>query len=174
VLNRKKIWPEINLVASLARNGLGAHFPKAVQDISEEDNPEYFLGLKVSFPLENNKAESQAERAKLEKAKALLELKLLERKISIEIMDQVRTCNILREVTQTSRQVADLQDRKLQEEEKQFSYGRSDTDTIVRFQEDVLQARFKAAQDNFDYQSSLIDLRKNEGMLLGKYWEGEL
>ena len=71
-------------------------------------------------------------------------------------------------------QIADLQDQKLKEEEKRFKRGRSDTDTIIRFQEDLNQARLLAAEAKFLYQEELINLRQAEGSLLNEYWDGEI
>ncbi|MCK5582025.1 MAG: TolC family protein, partial [Candidatus Omnitrophica bacterium] len=96
-LKRNNMWPEINLTATLEKNGLGDHFKQAVTQISQEDNPDFFAGLKITFPLENRAAKGQLKAAELEKAKALLELKLLERQIAVDITDQVRDCNVFKE-----------------------------------------------------------------------------
>jgi len=67
-----------------------------------------------------------------------------------------------------------LQAQKLNEEEKRFRYGRSDTDTLIRFQGDLLKARETAAAAKYRYYASLIDLSLKEGTLLNHYWEGAL
>src|SRR3989338_1791741 len=96
-MKENNLWPEINLTASLAQNGIADHFPAAVQQISDEDNMDLLTGITITFPFANTKAKSELEEAKLEKAKMLLTLKLLERKITIEIVDQVRTCNVFKQ-----------------------------------------------------------------------------
>ena len=173
-MEKNNLWPEINLTASLERNGLGDHFKQSSQNITEEDNPNFFTGLTISFPLENREAKSQLKAAELEKAKALISLKMIERKIAITIMDQVRDCHVRKELAINSEQIADLQAKKLAEEEKRFRSGRSDTDTIVRFQEDLIQARWKVAQAKYNYHAAIIDLKREEGILLKQYWDGEL
>lgn len=173
-MNKNNIWPEINLQASLARNGLGDHFSQSAKQISQEDNPNFFAGLRIVFPLENREARAQLKAAQLEKAKILLNFKFVERKIAIEINDQVRNCNVFREVAFNDVDVADVQSKKLAEEQKRFFRGRSDTDTIIRFQKDVNQARLLAAQSKFRYYAALVDLRVRESTLLGFYWDGEL
>ena len=149
---------------------IGAHFDDAVTNITAQDNPDFFTGLSINFPLENSLAKSKLKASELEKAKVLLNTKLLERKIAIAIMDRVMACNILKELALTSKEIAQLQTKKLDEEEKQFKYGRSNTDTIIRFQEDAILAQWKALQDKFNYAVAEIDLRLKEGTLLGKYW----
>ena len=173
-MSKNNLWPEINVKASLARNGIGDHFNRAVKQISEEDNPELITSIVISFPMENTKARAELDQSQIEKAKALLSLKLLERKIFIRVVDNVRTCQVLYERAKNRQTIANLQERKLAEEQKRFNSGRSDTDTVIRFQDDLLQAQWKAAQAVYDYEVSTIDLRKKEGTLLGMYWEGKI
>jgi outer membrane protein TolC len=168
------LWPEINLTASLAQNGLGDHFSRSLRNISQEDNPDLFAGLEISFPLENTKARSEFDKAKLEKAKTLINLKLVEKKIFIGVADRVRDTNVFLEQARSRQNIAYLQQKKLLEEENRFQTGRSNTDTIIRFQEDLLQARWKEAQAVYDYQMKLIDLNKEQGTLLNDYWDGKL
>lgn len=173
-MKRNNLWPEINLTATLERNGLGDHFKHAVTQITDEDNPNFFAGLSVTFPIENREAKGELKVAELEKAKALLELKLLEREIAIDVKDQVRNCNIFQELAVNSQEIAKLQKQKLEEEVKRFGYGRSDTDTLIRFQEDLVQAQDRVIIAVHRYHTALVDLRKKEGTLLKRYWKGKL
>jgi len=173
-IKKNNVWPEINLTATLAKNGLGDHFKQAVTQITEEDNPNFSAGLTISFPLGNQEAKSQLKAAELAKAKEVLNLKLLERQITIEIIDQVRNCNVFQELAFSSEEIAELQDKKLQEEEKRFNQGRSDTDTLIRFQEDLVRARGESAEAKHRYYTSLVELQRKSGELLEKYWEGSL
>jgi len=173
-MKKSNIWPEINLKASLVRNGVGAHFKDSLGDVGDEDNPNFFAGLTVSFPLENSKAKSQLKAAEIEKAKAIIGVKQIERKITVNIIDQVRNCNVRKESAINRIRIAELQTQKLEEEEKRFNYGRSNTDTLIRFQEDVIQAELLSTQAKFNYHTALVDLELKQSMLLDKYWEGEL
>ena len=105
------------MTASMEQNGLGDHFKQAVTNITDENNPNFFAGLEITFPIENRAARGQLKAAELEKAKKLLELKLLERKIAVEITDQVRNCNVFKEIAKNSKEIAKLQAQKLEEEE---------------------------------------------------------
>ena len=173
-MKKNNLWPEINLMATLERNGLGDHFKQAVIDITDQNNPNFFAGISIEMPLENREARADWKAAKLQKAKSLLELKLLERKIAVEITDGVRDCNIFQEVAANSQEIALLQKHKLKEEIKRFRYGRSDTDTLIRFQEDYSQAENKMIIAIHQYYIALVDLSQKEGTLLKKYWDGEI
>lgn len=164
------LWPEISLSATLKRNGLGDHFSQSARQISGEDNPDFFAGLTVTFPLENTAARARFKAAELEKAKALMDLKRIERRIAIDVIDQVRACNVFKEVAVSSEEIAALQAKKLEGEEKRFQFGRSNTDTIIRFQEDLLQARKAGAEARHRYQQAFEELSLKTGTLLDKYW----
>ncbi len=169
VVEKNNMLPTVNLTASLTKNGLGDHFRQSVTNITAEDNSHYAVGLMFSLPLENRDAKAKLEKAEYEKAKALIELKLIERQITIDIMDQVRNCNIYKEVAFNSIDIAELQAQKLKEEEKRFNLGRSDTDTLIRYQEDLIKAQQAAVADKYRLHSALIDLKLKKGTLLGQY-----
>jgi len=173
-IKKNNLWPEINLEASLTRNGIDDHFNQAISKISEEDNPNIYTGIDFSMPLENRKARSQLKAAELQKARSLVALKFLERQITIEIIDQVKSCAVLKQVAANAVNVAELETDKLAAEEKRFKYGRSNTDTLIRFQDDMTQALGDAAQAKFNYYAARIELERRQGSLLKKYWQGAL
>lgn len=169
-MNKNNIWPDINVRASLIRNGLGGDFYESSENITRQDNPNFLAQVKVSFPLENRSARALLSRANLENAQALLELKWLERRIMTSIADQVRTCNILKEQARSQSMVADLEFKKYQELKKIFLHGRSDMDTLIRYQTQASSAHEQADLMAFRYQLALIHLRVLEGSLLNTYW----
>ena len=173
-IDKHNLWPEINLEASFAKNGIDDRFSQAMSQIGQESNPEYFLGVKISFPLENREAKSGFDKAKIEKAKALISIKKTERVILKEIVDGVRQCQVFYERAKNQKIIANLQEKKLKEEEKRFKYGRSNTDTIIRYQEDLLNAQLLAAQAVYEYKIALIDLSLKENTLLDRYWKDKI
>ena len=59
--------------------------------------------------------------------------------------------------------------QKLDEELKRYQYGRSSTDQVIRFQEDVLIAKRRAIEAKYQLVVSLIELDRRQGTLLGRY-----
>jgi len=174
VIKKNSMWPEIDLEASFARNGLNSAYEKAWEGISKENNPQYFAGVTFKVPLENRKAKSELSTAKIEQAKALLELKVTERKIFTEINDLVLKVKVNIGRVLTRKRVAELETKKLEAEEKRFRVGRSASDVLIRYQEDVLLARSGHVLALYDYWVSLIDLRVAQGVLLDTYWKDTL
>ena len=173
-LKKNALWPEINLKTSLARNGVDDHFSQAFEQVWDEDNPDFYAGLHFRIPLENREAKAGLESVKLEKARILVALKLLERQIAVGIVDQVRLCHVLKEIALNAGMIAGIQEQKLAEEEKRFSSGRSDTDTVIRFQQDLLRSKLTASEARFNYKVSLLRLQQLQGTLLDVYWDGEI
>lgn len=173
-ITKSSLWPEINLTASLSKNGLGDHFKQSIGDISGDDkNSDFYAGVVISIPLENNKAEAEYKASELEKARGLIYLKSLERQIAVGINDVLRDCKIYHNVARSTDEIADLQKRKFNEENKRFLSGRSDADTLIRFQEDWLNAQLATLQAQYRYRLALIDLSQQKGELLKTYWNGD-
>lgn len=171
VMKKNNMWPEIDLELSIARNGLDQHFSDAMEEVGSENNSEYFLGLAIRLPIENREAKSEYNKAKIEKAKSLLSFKKIERQIFVEINDRVRDCNILAERVKRQRDVLKIQEEKLNEELKSYKYGRSDTDTVIRYQNDLLYSQLLYAQSLLDYKVARINLSLSENSLLNEYFE---
>jgi len=173
-IEKNNMWPEINVKATLTHNGVDDHFSKAIEKITHESNPDLYTEFTLTMPLENNEARADLQAAQFEKARAIVTLKQLERRIMVDVMDQTRHCRVMKELARNAVQIADLQNRKLRAEEKRFRSGRSDTDTIIRFQDDAAQAAWRAAEAKYRFHTSLVDLKKTEGRLLHQYWDGAI
>lgn len=174
IINKNSFWPEIDLQASFARNGLSNKYKDAVEQVFEEDNPDLFVGVTVKLPLENSLARAQFNKAKLQKARAIVELKKTERIILTEVKTIVTKVNIQIGRVLTQKRVLGLQEEKLSAEDKRFKFGRSSSDLLIRYQQDLLNAQLAYARSLFEYRSMLIDLKLAENTLLSDSWEGEL
>ncbi len=173
-VKKNALWPEIDLSASFEKNGLDSDYQEAWDEIVSEDNKEVFVGLEVKFPLENRKARSEKKEASLRKQQLIFMLKRVERLILRELNNTVNEVNTVKNQVTLSGILVMLQGDKLKEEEKRQKYGRSNSDILIRFEEDLLTARLQAAYDLFRYRVSLIDLDLAQNTLLDKYWEEEL
>lgn len=174
VMKKNNLWPEINLEVTFARNGLDQNYKKAIEGIGNEDNPEYYAGLSFSFALENNLAKSEFNKAKLEKARQILKLKSVECKVVVDIKDALDAFLSRINAQKNSREIANLHKKKLEAEEARFNSGRSDTDTLIRYQEDLLIAEVSLALAGYELKAAEIDLALKENTLLDKYWKEKL
>ncbi|MEA3368993.1 MAG: TolC family protein [Candidatus Ratteibacteria bacterium] len=161
-------WPEIDLTASFAANGIDSDFSKAAGKI-DEDNSYYYAGVEISFPLENNRARSAFKRARHNKEKALILIKKLEREIITEIGDAFRNYSTYGINLTRVKKTARLQQEKLKEEEKRFNYGRSNTKKLIDYQQDDLRAQLEVSLGMLAYELSRVNLEKALNIILEKY-----
>jgi outer membrane protein TolC len=164
-------WPEIDLVASLAANGINQKFSNATRDITNENNTDYFAGLEISIPIENNLAQSEFKEAEHEKEKALIALKNIERTIVTQVSNAFYDYVSFDKILVALIEAAQLQQEKLQEEEKRFKYGRSDTKRLIDYQEDYLKAQLEVARGIFELEISRVNLEKVLNIILARYEE---
>ena len=164
-------WPEIDLVATLTLNGIETRFPRAVDHIGRHNNLDYVAGVEVSMPLENRLAKSEFKKAAHHKEKAIVGVKNIERIIVTEVGNSYRDY-ITREAVLTNLiEAAKLQQEKLQEEEKRFNYGRSNTKTLIDYQQDYLIAELGVTTGVLEFELARIYLDKVLNTILEKYEE---
>lgn len=173
-IKKNALWPEIDLEASFLKNGLASNYQDSWNETSERNNYEFFTGITFRIPLGNRSAEADLEKAKLNKEQLLLFLKRTERLILKEINNKVKEVNSLKNRIELLTSISKLQKNKLNEETKNLRFGRSNSDTIIRYEEDLLQARLDLSSSLFKYRVSLINLDLAKNTLLNKYWKDAL
>jgi outer membrane protein TolC len=162
-------WPEIDLVASMAANGVESKFDQAIDNITSEDNTDYFAGLEISMPLENNLARSEYKKAEHNKEKAILNLKKIEKTIVKEVSESFYNYITYEFNVHNLKKACELQYEKLKEEEKRFQYGRSNTKRLIDYQQDYLNAQLQLAGGLLDLELARIGLEKAISTILERY-----
>ena len=145
-----------------------------MDNIKDSDNPKYYFGISISYPLENTDARGKYQTAKLDKAKSMILLKKKEREILTEISNAVGNVNTTLEKVRNNYKIVQLQESKLNEEEKMFKLGRSDSDTLIRYHDDLLVAKIGLSDSLYQFYSDFIDLKLEENSLLDEYWNDVL
>ncbi|HBQ21088.1 MAG: hypothetical protein A2Z91_09575 [Deltaproteobacteria bacterium GWA2_38_16] len=168
-VSRNALYPQIDLVGTIASNGLNKHYNDALSDINSFDYPTYYAGVSVKFPLGNNAAQSTYLQSRAEKLNALYTFQKLEQEITLDIDQKIRTLSTEAEKAKTSGKIKKLLKQKMFQEEKKFNQGRSSINFVIQFQEDYLNSATQHIQSLLEYQKTVIDFRKSEGTLLGYY-----
>ncbi len=174
VVKKNALWPQIDLEATYSRNNLNSERRQAWEDIGQNSNDEVAVKVNFKFPLENREAKAALKKVTLEKKKLLLELKKTEREILRQINDKVNRINTLRREVELYEFTTGLHQEKLNEQVKRVNYGRSNSDTLITYEEDLLKARLKLAAYRYEYRLSLIELALAQNTLLDEYWREPL
>ncbi|MBL7072805.1 MAG: TolC family protein [Candidatus Omnitrophica bacterium] len=162
-------WPEVDLNASLAMNGVEVKFDKAFGKTTVADNTYYYAGIEVNIPVENREARAEYKRVNFEKEKAIVELKEKERTIITEVGNAYRDVRTFQTSLQYFGRAVELQTEKLSEEEKRFEYGRSSTKRIIDYQRDLLMAELENALFLLKHRKANVELDKSTGIIYEKY-----
>ncbi len=169
--NKNQLYPSLDLFGSLGLNGISGDSTSGSssfsggygENISNLFSTEFYnweVGLKLSYPLGNRSAKSSHTQARLEKAQALLDIKTLERDITVEVREAVRQLKTDIKRVQATRVARRLAEEKLSAEEKKFEVGLSTSFNILEFQEDLAKEQSKELKAIIDYNKSHILLRQ--------------
>ncbi|MFO1463513.1 MAG: TolC family protein [bacterium] len=158
--------PSLDLFTSLTLNSVDPNYGTVLKESFSAQHPDWLIGAQFSLSIENRIAKGELDRGKLEKAKLLVQMQELESLIALEIDENWRQVLLQRKETDNFTRAAELQRLKMEEETKKYFLGRSDSDTIVRFQEDALAAERKRLEAELRYRLAWVQLRKSAATLL--------
>ncbi|MBI4867985.1 MAG: TolC family protein [Candidatus Wallbacteria bacterium] len=163
---RNQKLPRVDLVASYAQNGLAGGFGSALDTAAGGDFPGYTVGLQVEIPLEGRSARGNYQAGVLEKKQALLNLKAIEDQIQEEVTRAVRTLGTDLRRVEVSRRGAELAQRQLAAAEERYRQGLIANFDLLRFQQDLADARSRALRSVVDAKKSAVALDAATGRLL--------
>jgi outer membrane protein len=132
-------------------------FGSVLGDVFQNQFPTWTFGVTVGYPLGANTAHANLARVKLEYEQAQTTLKNQQ----MQVVSQVRTAG--RNVQTNQQRVAsarvsrELQEKKLDAEEKKMAAGMSTTFFVFQAQRDLATARTVEIQAISDYNKSLVD-----------------
>lgn len=93
----------------------------------------------------------------------------MELDIVVEVRESVRGVMTNVERVNATRKARELAEKRLENEEKKYSVGRSTSLEILRAQENLALAEFEEARAIIDYEISLGNLEKAKGTILDTY-----
>lgn len=164
---RNQRLPTLDLVGSYGLNGIGPDLNNTFSDLWNRQDPRHSVSLVFSIPLGGNRrARSQYEASKINRAKALLDLKRLEQTILIEVdnaVQNVESSYLQVDATKAAREYAEA---ALKAEETKLDAGRSTSFVVLQLQRDLTDAQTAELRALVDYNLALVDLWYREGTLL--------
>lgn len=165
-MDKNSLWPQIDLISTFTSNGLAREMIDALGEAFSLEDPTYFIGAEFSFPLENRNARHQFSQSDLEKAKAIIDLTRIEKNIDTTIKKAVNAINLAQDQIVHNEKIIEYQIKKLEGEEKKYGFGRSSSDIILRYENDVINAQISYLDSIFSLSKALVDLKRNQNILL--------
>jgi outer membrane protein len=171
--------PTLNLVSSLALNGLGGPFQQrstpdpitgttqlstvpsgyvdALRNIYRFDAPNWTIGVNFSYPLGQSAQDATVARSRLSLRQTEANLKALELQIATEVTNAALTVQSSLESVQATSVARELAQKKLEAAQSKFEVGMATNFEVVQAQRDFADARNNELRATLNYRKALVN-----------------
>ena len=132
-------------------------YGSALGDAFSNAYPQWAFGVQIGYPLGANTAHANLARVKLEYDQAQAQLKNMELQVVTQVRTAARNVQSNQQLVQSARASRELQEKKLEAEEKKLAAGMSSPFFVVQAQRDLSLARTVEIRAISDYNKSLVD-----------------
>jgi len=126
-------------------------------DVFSSAYPQWTVGVQFGYPIGRSVSESNLARARLQYQQAQTQTKNLEIQVVAQVRLAARSVETNQQRVRATGASRELQERKLEAEEKQFGAGMSSSFLVFQAQRDLSLARVQEIQAISDYNKSLVD-----------------
>src|SRR5262245_10489213 len=167
-----QLSPVTDLAAIIAgtasRSVIGTHgYGSVLGDVFQNTYPNWTVGITVGYPLGSNVAQANLARVRLQYEQAQTQLKNLELQVSTQVRNVARNVQTNQQRVQSARASRELQEKKLEAEEKKMAAGMGQTFFVFQAQRDLSLARTAEIQAIADYNKSLVDFEAVQFVPIG-------
>jgi outer membrane protein TolC len=132
-------------------------FGSVLGDVFQSTYPNWTLGVQIGYPLGTNAAHANLTRARLQFEQSQSQLKNLELQVATQVRAAARNVQTNQKRVQSVRASRELQEKKLDAEQKKLAAGMSSSFFVFQAQRDLALARTAEIQAISDYNKSLVD-----------------
>ena len=132
-------------------------FGSVLGDVFQNSFPNWTVGVQIAYPLGSSTAQANLARARLQYQQAQEQMRSLELNVTLQVRDAGRNVQTNQKRVQASRASRELQEKKLEAEEKKLAAGMSSTFLVLQAQRDLSLARTVEIQAISDYNKSQVD-----------------
>jgi len=160
------LLPTVDLTGSYGLNGLEKSYDRALQN-ANTNYIDWMAGVKVTVPWGGGERAAYDQR-KMEKAQALLSFQRLEQDIILEIRDKVREVFVQERQIAVARLAKEKETQNYDAQQERYAAGQVSTHDILDYQDKLSQAELDYAKALIDYNISLVNLDKSQGLTLAR------
>lgn len=132
-------------------------FGNVLGDLFGATYPTWTVGVSIGYPLGTSIPKANLARARLQYDQSQTQLKNLEMQVATQVRLVARNVNTNQQRVRSARASRELQERKLEAEEKKLAAGMSSSFFVFQAQRDLSVARVAEIQAISDYNKSLVD-----------------
>jgi len=129
----------------------------ALSDVFTNAFPQWSFGVQIGYPLGAATSHANLARVKLQYDQAQTQVKNLEMQVATQVRFAARNVQTNQQRVRSAGASRELQERKLEAEEKKLAAGMSTSFFVFQAQRDLSGARVAEIQAVSDYNKSLVD-----------------
>jgi outer membrane protein TolC len=161
--DRNQLFPRLDLVGQYGYAGREIEYSGAFGQIRSRDNPYWYYGAQLNYPIGNRSARNNYRASKAEREQAELIMKQREQGVLISVDDAVKQVQTDFARVEATREARLFAEAALDAEQKKLENGKSTSFFVLQFQRDLTAARFQEIQALAAYNNSLAQLALQEG-----------
>ncbi|MBI4249658.1 MAG: TolC family protein [Elusimicrobia bacterium] len=158
--------PDLSLSLSYGAAGLAGDYGGSWQDLGSFSHSLKSAGLSLTLPFASTRERLARRQNLLQLEVAAAQAREAESRGLREIRDGRENLRLARLRVEAGRRLLELERRKFRAEEENFRRGRSSTDLLIRFQQDIRRAQANLLEAEMDEAVARLELRRCLGVLL--------
>jgi HAE1 family hydrophobic/amphiphilic exporter-1 len=175
-LAKNETLPDVRLNAEYLTNGLGGTellrsggfpgtvspgpataFGNVLQQVFAADYPTWTVGVTVSYPLGRSSEQAALAQSELARQQSVARLRSSELHVVRDVRQAALDLDQNRQRIDTTRAARELEEQRLDAEQKRYEVGMSTNFNVIQAQRDLAVARNNELQAQLDYQLALIN-----------------
>jgi outer membrane protein TolC len=167
-LDFNQLFPSLDVVGQYGYQGSGPEFSRALGPISDTENPFWYYGAQLRYPIGSRIERNNYKTSKAQRKQAELLVKQKEQTVLVEIDDAVKRIRSSFERIAATRDARLFAEAALDAEQKKLENGKSTSYEVLLKQRDLTSARFDEIQALAEYNISVAELAFREGTTLDR------
>jgi HAE1 family hydrophobic/amphiphilic exporter-1 len=133
-------------------------FGSVLRDLLANDYPTWTAAVNISYPIGRSQQEAALARTRVLRTQIQAQLRNQQLQVETEVRQRARQAQTNQQRVQSTRASRELQERRLDAEERKFAAGTSTNFLVFQAQRDLAVARNNELRAILDYNQSLVDL----------------
>jgi HAE1 family hydrophobic/amphiphilic exporter-1 len=132
-------------------------FGSVIGDLLANDFPAWTFSVNLSYPIGRSPQQASLARTRLERTRTETQLRNQELQVVTQVRQAARQVLTDQQRVQTTRSARELNERRLEAEQRKFAAGTSTNFLVFQAQRDLAVARNNELRAILDYNQSLVD-----------------
>jgi outer membrane protein TolC len=165
-LDRNQLFPDLSLIGQYGYDGRDKENSGAFGQIQSQDNPFWYYGARINYPIGNRTARNNYKISKAQREQSQLILKQKEQAVLVSVDDVVKLVQTDFARVEATREARLFAQAALEAEQKKLENGKSTSFFVLQFQRDLTAAKFAEIQALAEYNNALAQLAFQQGVSL--------